>query len=99
MVDDFPNELPPIRSISHLIDLIPGSIFFNKASYKVTPKENEEIRKQVYDLLDKGLVREILIPYVVPTVLSRKKNGGWRMCIDSIEIKNISIWGRFPLPR
>lgn len=47
VVDDFPNDLPPIRSISHHIDLILGSSFPNKVAYIMTPKENEEIINQV----------------------------------------------------
>jgi hypothetical protein len=47
VVDELPNSLPPIRSIIHHIDLIPGEILPNKAAYKLTPRENEEVNNQV----------------------------------------------------
>ena len=45
VVYDLPSELPPKRSISHHIELILGKIIPNKVAYRMTPKENEEIRK------------------------------------------------------
>jgi hypothetical protein len=83
VVDEIPNSLPPIRSISHHIDLIPGESLPNKETYILTPLENEEVKNKVQELLDKGLVRESLSPCIVPTMLSLKKDGGWRMCTDS----------------
>jgi hypothetical protein len=99
IVDEFPNSLPPIRSINHHIDLIPGTSLLNKEMYILKPQENEEVKRHVQDLLDKGLVREILSPCVVPTILSPKKDGGWRMCIESRDINNITIRYKFPFSR
>jgi hypothetical protein len=79
VVDEVPRSLPPIRSISHHIDLIPGASLPNKVAYRLTPRENEEVKRQVQDLMDKGLIRESLSPCIVPIVLSPKKDGGWRM--------------------
>ena len=82
-MDELPNVLPPVRSISHHIDLIPDASLPNKEAYRLTPQENEEIKHQVQELLDKGLVKESLSPCAVPNVLSPKKDGGWCMCTDS----------------
>jgi hypothetical protein len=99
VVDALPCSLPSIRSVSHHIDLILGASFPNKAAYRLTLQENEEVKRQVQELLDKGLVREILSPCVVPTVLSPKKDRGWRMCTDSRVINKITIRYIFPLSR
>jgi hypothetical protein len=99
VVEEIPRSLPSIRSVSHHIDLIPRASLPNKAAYRLTPRENEEFKRQVQDLMDKGLVREILSPCVVLTVLSLNKDGGWRMCTNSREINMITIRYRFPLPR
>jgi hypothetical protein len=56
VVDKLPCSLPPIRSISHHIDLIPRASLPNKAAYKLTLQENEEVKRQVQELMDKGLI-------------------------------------------
>jgi hypothetical protein len=99
VVDELPHSLPLIRSVSHHIYLIPGASFPNKSAYRLKQQENEEVKRQVQELLDKGLVRESLSPCVVPTLLSPKKDGGWSMCTDSRAINKITIRYRFPLPR
>jgi hypothetical protein len=97
-VDELPRTLLPIRSISHHIDLISEESFPNNVVYRLTPQENEEVKDKLQELLDKGLIREILSPCAVSTMLSLKKDGGWIMCIDSKAINKITIMYRFPFP-
>jgi hypothetical protein len=99
VVDEIPCSLPPIKSISHHIDLILGASLSNKVAYRLTSQENEEVEREVQDLMDKGLIRESLSPCIVLIVISPKKHGGWRMCTDSREINKITIRYRFPLSR
>ena len=63
----------------------------------MTPWENEQVGRQVQELLDKGMIKEILIPCAVPAVLSPDKGGEWCMCTDSKAINKITI-RLFPFP-
>lgn len=73
-----PETLPPFRDVNHCIDLIPGSTFPNKSAYKLTPNQNEELARQVHELLEKEFIRKSISPCAVPIVLAPKKEGTWR---------------------
>ena len=97
VVEELPNSLPPIRDVRHHIDLIPGASLPNKAAYKMTPQKNREIKNQVQELLDKGLLRKSLSSCALPTGLAPKKDGKWRPCMNLRRVSKITIKYRFPI--
>ena len=50
--------------------------------YRLSPLELDEVKRQVTDLLAKGMIRPSTSPYSAPILFVGKKDGGLRMCID-----------------
>jgi hypothetical protein len=91
--------LPPKREIQHEIQLQRDVPLPNIAMYRMSVMKNEEIKKQVQELIEKGVIQPSTYPCGSPIVLVPKKDGSWRMCIDYRALNKITIKNRYPLPR
>ena len=74
--------LPPIREVDFTIELVPGTTPISKAPYRMAPSELFELKKQIYDLLDKGFTKPSVSPWGAPVLFVKKKDDTLRMCID-----------------
>jgi hypothetical protein len=61
--------------------------------------ENDEIMRQIQELLQKGHIRPISSPCRRPIVLVQKKDKTWRICIDYRSLKKITVRNCYPIPR
>jgi hypothetical protein len=57
-------------------------------------------RNEVKRLLSAGVIREVTYPeWLANTVMVKKANWKWRMCIDFTDLNKVCLKDEFPLPR
>ncbi|GBG83134.1 hypothetical protein CBR_g36752 [Chara braunii] len=87
------------RPIQHRIEIEPGSRTPRGAVYRMSPRELEELRKQLDELLEKGWIRPSSSPFGALVLFVPKKEGELRMCIDYRGLNAITVKNDEPLPR
>ena len=91
--------LSPPRSYPFTITLEPGVAPIAKVSYRMSPAELAELKKQLEDLIEKRFIRPSSSPWGAPVLFVKKKDGTMRLCIDYRGINNVTVKDKYPLPR
>ena len=95
---DFKFPFPPKRTLDFEIKTIPHDKVPNKAVYKMSPIEQEELRKQLDELIARDFIRPSQSTYGSPVLFVKKKNGQLRMCVDYRAINAITVKWKYPIP-
>jgi hypothetical protein len=89
MVFEFPDVflddllvLPLDRDVEFKIELILGTAPISKRPYRMPPNELAELKTQLSELLQKGLIRPSSSPWGCHAIFVKKKDQSLRMCVD-----------------
>ena len=93
-----PTKLPPKRALDHKIELVPGVTPPHSRPYRVPHYQKAAMEEIIKQLIKKGEIQESLCPFSSPAIMVRKKDGGWRLCVDYRELNAITVKGKFPVP-
>ncbi|OIW16691.1 hypothetical protein TanjilG_28748 [Lupinus angustifolius] len=77
-----PTSLPPVQRHDHAIHLIEGAAIPNVRPYKYLHYQKTEIEGLVREMLGSGVIQHSISPYSSPVILVKKKDEGWRFCVD-----------------
>lgn len=97
IVDEIPDFLPPFREHNHEIHLKADSIIPRQRPYRASYKELDELKLQLQQLLNKGLIEPSSTQYGAPVILVKQKTKT-RMVINYKELNKATIPDSYPLP-
>jgi hypothetical protein len=86
--------------VEFAIELIPRTPPISRRPYRLAPNELAELKKQLQDLLTKGLIRPSLSEWGCPTLfVKKKKDKSLHICVDYRPLNAVIIKNKYPLPR
>uniref|UniRef100_A0A2N9G212 RNA-directed DNA polymerase n=1 Tax=Fagus sylvatica TaxID=28930 RepID=A0A2N9G212_FAGSY len=97
-----PYEAPGVDSefVCHKLNVSPEYKPVIQKARRTAPQHAEAVREEVERLLKIGAVREVLYPqWLSNTVVVKKKNGKWRVCVDFTDLNKACPKDLFPLPK
>jgi hypothetical protein len=93
-----PTEVPTHYQVKDPIDLTSDMPLPNGPVYRRSLMENDEIKRHIQELLQKGHIKPKSSPCRSLIVLVQKKDGTWRLCIDYRALKKSQSGTATPFP-
>ncbi len=84
--------------MQHRIELTSPELV-NVKPYRYSPAKKQVIQEEVLQMLRDDVIEPSLSPWSSPVVLIKKKDDGWRFCVDYRKLNSITKRDTYPLPR
>ena len=65
----------------------------------MNPEDLVELKKQLDDMLSKGLIRPSASPWGSPVIFVDKRDGTSRLCVDYRRLNEVTTKNKYPLPK
>lgn len=66
--------------------------------FQMSPKDFEEVRRKISELLDQKLIRHSKSPWAAPELFPSKWDAMIRFCVDYRFLNDVTINNSYPLP-
>ena len=91
-------ELAKTNIIQHTIHLLNQTLIAQ--GYRLMDQRDWNwLKKELDELLEKGIIRELMGPWATPIVIVGKKDGSRRMCLDFRKTNEVTKKNQYPIPR
>ena len=87
------------KLVTHSIPVLPGTRPIKQPPRRLGAARDEEVEKQVKELLEQGRIEPHNGAWSSPVVLVGKKDGTWRMCVDYRKLNAVTQQDAYPLSR
>ena len=97
-----PYEVPRVdpEFIVHKLNVDPSFPPKKQKPRKSAKEHVEAVRMEVRRLKEAGAIKEIFfLKWLANTVVVRKKNGKWRVCVDFTDLNRACPKDLFPMPK
>lgn len=96
-VSEIPDTLPPLRQHNHTIKLKENAVVPRQRPYRASGPDQDEIKRQINNLMSKGLITPSTTPFGAPIILVKQKDKV-RMVVNYKELNKQTIPDNYPLP-
>lgn len=98
MPPKLPKMLLPRQLIDHRIELLSGAKPPAQVPCRMTPLELVELRKQLNELLDAGLIQPLTAPCGALVLFQKKQDETLHMSVDCQALNKVTIKNKHPMP-